>query len=226
MFYHFKSLSSGIDFSTVSLLNFLEKAGRELGVDEDKIAKAASLIRSDMKLERDRGLKEIPIPSDHHKYHYYVVKDAFELLEKYLHEGPALLYKTRIAIVDAFEEIFDKYVSLLTEKERHLVKDWSKFEETVQKLKRDLYRARKEAWLHSKFRWFEAKLGFCFCLCFPGAKVKGKRPDYEYIFDRNDRGMCGAELVSICLKKFYEGFIEDEENYQKVVQFPHVAYRE
>lgn len=222
-FYNFKSLAKPIDDSAVRYIYwFCEEAGRELGIDDEVLQRLSFWVERDCENSKLRAMKEMAIPESY-KHYYYELKDYFYFYKKHVEGIDSFSFESRIAVINAFSEILAKYLKLIAKHEEHLIRGSEEFAELVNKVVEDVEKAKKEAWLHAKYRWFESKLGLPFYYCFP-RKVE-LTSDGKF-WDVVDEGSCGLEYLSTCLSRFFEDYKKNEDELLEMMEIDNDRWRE
>lgn len=223
-FYNFKSLAKPIDDSAVRYVYwFCEEAGRELGIDDEVLQRLSFWVERDRERSRLRSIGEMAIP-EAYKHYYYELSRYFSFYKRHIEGIESFSFESRLAIISVFTEVFAKYIEKICKQETHLIKDPEEFESKfIDKLFDDLKKARKEAWLHAKYRWFESKLGLPFYYCFP-RKVE-LTSDGKF-WDVIDEGSCGLEYLSTCLSRFFEDYKKNEDELLEMMETDNDRWRE
>lgn len=208
-FHYFTSFTTLPDRYLLDRAYFLcEKALSELGVRSEAFDDFYyRFLNKEICRGYSRKIQKVAFPDDY-KYHYYIVQEYYDALREYVDGVPVPSAKSLLVLINVFEVLFNTYIDYIKKYEKNLIRNWRKFEEIVDQVKRNIDHAKKTACMLNKFRWFEAKLGFVFFMCFPGRKIKGKRPDYSDIIYKCNRGVCGVELLSVCLERFYDKHLD------------------
>lgn len=237
-FYNFKSFAKPIDDSIGYIYIFLkgsflrEKdrihwfckgAIQDLGIDDEIWQRLSFYAGKDYERSRLRNVGEMAIP-EAYKHYYYELSRYFSFYKRHIEGIESFSFESRLAIISVFTEVFAKYIEKICKQEAHLIKDTEEFESKfIDKLFDDLKKARKEAWLHAKYRWFESKLGLPFYFCFP-RKIE-LTSDGKF-WDVVDEGSCGLEYLSTCLSRFFEDYKKNENELLEMMETDNDRWRE
>lgn len=237
-FYNFKSFAKPIDDSISYVYTFLEGsflrekdhihwfckgAIQDLGIDDEVWQRLSFYAGKDYERSRLRNVGEMAIP-EAYKHYYYELSRYFSFYKRHIKGIESFSFESRLAIISVFTEVFAKYIEKICKQEAHLIEDPEEFESKfIDKLFDDLKKARKEAWLHAKYRWFESKLGLPFYFCFPR---KVELTNDGKFWDVVDEGSCGLEYLSTCLSRFFEDYKKNEDELLEMMETDNDKWRE